>query len=161
MAFLIGMGLIASCARTTTTPLSQDVIEISSSAAPACGSSGARALAAKAAAVETISRGYDGFIVLDAASSSNVGVVGYTPVRANTTYNTYGAYGGGRYNAMTTGQTSYSGGSPIIAGSHDRGLVIKMLKKTDRNFAYAVDARSELGPDWQKIVAGGIPRTCL
>lgn len=161
LAFLAATGLIAACASTTTTPLSRDTIEITSSAAPACGASGARALAAKAAAIETISRGYDGFVVLDAESASNVGVVGYTPVQANTTYNTYGTYGGGSYNAMTTGNTTYSGGTPIIGGTHSRGLVIKMLKKTDPNFGYAVDARSQLGPDWQKIVAAGLSSTCL
>jgi hypothetical protein len=150
-----------SCARTTATPLSRDVIQISSSAAPICGSSGAQALAAKSAAIETISRGYDGFVVLDAASASSVGVVGYTPVTSQGTYNTMGTYGSGSYNANTTGYTTYSGGSPIVAGSHDRGLIIKMFKTSDPAYASAVDARSQLGPAWQEIVAAGPKSTCM
>lgn len=152
---------VTSCARTTATPLSRDIIQITSSAAPVCGSSGAQALAARSAAIETISRGYDGFIVLDAASANNVGVVGYTPVNSYSTYNTTGTYGGGGYNARTSGYTTYGGGSPIIGGTHDQDLVIKIFKKNDPYFANAVDARSQLGPDWQKIVAAGPKSTCM
>src|SRR6185312_3798269 len=69
---------LAGCASTSTIPLSQDTFQITASAAPACGTAGAQQVAFKQAAVETIRRGYDRFVIVGGQASSNV--VGTTPI---------------------------------------------------------------------------------
>jgi hypothetical protein len=97
-------------------PLAQDTVQITSSAAPACGRMGAEKVAFQRAAVETIRRGYDRFVVLGGDSQTNIRVIGYTPTTAYTT--------GGRGYATTT----VYGGQPIYGGSHNQGLVVKMFR---------------------------------
>ena len=130
------------------------------SAAPVCGATGAQKVAVQQAAVETIKRGFDRFIVLGGQSQNNVGVIGHTPVIANSTTTMQGSIYGNNVSAYGNTTTSYSGGYPMIAGSHDQGLVIKMFHDGDPVGANGVSARDVLGPDWQKIVEGGGPRTC-
>src|SRR5262245_40675109 len=57
---------VGGCAGTSTMPLAQDTVQITARAAPICGAVGAEKLALKQAAVETIRRGYDRFVVLNA-----------------------------------------------------------------------------------------------
>ena len=145
---------LAGCASASVIPLAQDTIQINAAAAPLCGSTGAQNVASQQAAVQTIRRGFDRFIVLGGQYQNNVGVVGYTPVTANT-YSTATATGYGGYaTARGHSTTHYSGGQPIIAGTHNQGLVVKMFKEGDPQGANAIEARSMLGPDWQKIAAG-------
>jgi hypothetical protein len=120
--------------------------------APLCGPEGAQKVAIRQASVETIKRGYDRFIIMDAASRSDVGVVGYTPVQAHTTgYATATGYGG-MATAHGSSTTTYSGGQPIIAGSHRQGLIVKMYRDGDPAGGNALSARAELGPKWQEAV---------
>jgi hypothetical protein len=137
-----------------------DTIVISTSAAPACGQRGAQEVAVRRAAIETLKRGYDRYVILDADAQSNVGVVGYTPLTANTyssgtvkTYGNTGSYSG-------SSSTYFSGGQPIIGGTHDQKLAVRMFRQTDPGAEKAVDARRVLGPDWQSIVAKGPGSTC-
>lgn len=157
---LIYTMLIGGCANANVIPLAQDTIQITSSAAPVCGMTGAQNVASQRAAVETLRRGYDKYIIVGGQYNNNVGVVGYTPVVANTT-GTATAYGNRNY-ATAYGQstTTFSGGQPIIAGAHNQGLVVKMFKADDQAATGALDARSELGPDWQDKVANN-SLTCL
>lgn len=134
----------AGCASSTTMPVAQDIVVISSQAAPVCGSVGAQKVAIKQAAVETIRRGYDRYLIVGGEYRNDVGVVGYTPVMAHTTGSVYGN------NISAT--TTYSGGEPIIAGSHRQGLVVKMFRDNDPAGANALSARTELGPKWAEIV---------
>lgn len=144
-AILIAVLALAGCARATTMPLSQDTVMITSRAAPACGPEGAQKVAIRQASVETIKRGYDRFLIVDAAARSDVGVVGYTPVTAHTTgYATATGYG--------SSTTTYSGGDPIISGSHRQGLIVKMFRDADPAGRNALSARTELGPKWQEAV---------
>ena len=140
--------------------LDSNTIQVSTTAAPACGQRGAQQVAIKRAAIETLQRGYDSYVVLGAEAQNNVRVVGHTPIVANT-------YGSGTVNAYGNtatyrGQsnTYFSGGQPIVGGSHDQGLAIRMYRATDPEAANAVDARRTPGPDWQKIVAKGPGATC-
>lgn len=135
---------ITGCARSTAIPVAQDTVVISSQAAPVCGSGGAQKVAFRQAAVETIRRGYDKFLIIGGQYRNDVGVVGHTPVMAHTTGSVYG----GNLNATTT----YSGGEPIIAGSHRQGLAVKMFKDGDPAGGNALSARSELGPKWAELV---------
>lgn len=142
--------LLAGCASSTTLPLSKDTVQITARAAPICGGAGAERVALTNAAVETIRRGYDRFMIIGGGADSDVRVAGHTPVTAHTNANVYSTgYGTASANATTT----YSGGQPIIAGRHRQGLIVKMFKDGDPNGSNAVSARETLGPDWQKFVA--------
>ncbi|WP_113913506.1 hypothetical protein [Roseovarius dicentrarchi] len=54
---------IAGCAETSVQPMSKDTFKVQTHAAPACGPTGARNLAFKAAAIEVIRKGGDAFII--------------------------------------------------------------------------------------------------
>lgn len=117
---------------------------------------GAQNVASQRAAVETLRRGYDRYMIVGGGYENNVGVVGYTPVTANTTGSAT-AFGNTAYGQATT---TYSGGQPIIAGAHNQGLVVKMFKAEDPAGANAIDAKGSLGADWQKKVESN-SLTCL
>lgn len=85
---ILSLAAISACTTSNVTALSSDTVLIQTRAAPACGSAGAQKVALETAAIETLKRGYDRFFVVAADTSSNVGVVGYTPVYGTTT--TYG-----------------------------------------------------------------------
>src|SRR5215472_3425327 len=121
------------CAGTSTVPLAQDTVQITARAAPVCGAVGAEKLALKQAAVETIRRGFDRFVVLNAQASGTYR--GNAPVYVQ-------SLGGGMYSA--------SGGDAIIAPN--QGLVIKMFKDGDPQATNALPARETLGPDWQEQI---------
>jgi len=113
-----------------------------------------------AAAIETINRGYDRFIVLGGGYQNNVGVIGTTPLVSNSTAS-FNAYQYGNSIQGHGSATTYTyGGQPIIAGSHDQALVVRMFHESDAAAVNAVDARSILGADWQKAVESGVPSTC-
>ena len=138
-------------------PINGDTIQLTAGAAPVCGAVGARRVAARQAAVETIRRGFDKFVILDGAYQNSVGVIGYTPVVAQTNGTAY-ATGYGGYAGQST--TTYSGGNPIIAGSHNQALVVKMFKDGDPAGANGVSARQQLGPDWKKAIESDVA-TCF
>ena len=144
--------LLTGCASSSVLDLQSDMVQISTSAAPVCGASGAQGVAARRAAIETINRGYDKYIVVDGSASNDVRVVGHSPIYANT----YGsgsvtAYGNSAtYNGTST--TTYSGGIPIVAGHHNQNLIVKMFKNGDAGSDRAVDARRVLGPEWKKEI---------
>jgi hypothetical protein len=160
IALLVALVGLTGCASSTTVPLAADTVQITSSAAPVCGNQGAKRVAVQQAAIETIKRGFDKFIVLDTAYQNNVGVVGYTPTIAHSNSTVSGNIYGNTYSGYGHTTTTLSGGSPIIAGSHDQGLTIKMFKVGDPNGNNAVNARQTLGPEWRKMVQSGGPRTC-
>jgi hypothetical protein len=56
------MGL-AACTQTNVQPMARDTFRVSTNAAPACGPTGARNVAFKAAAIEVIRKGGDSFII--------------------------------------------------------------------------------------------------
>jgi hypothetical protein len=84
LLLLLGVQLSA-CASSSVIPLAQDTFQITAAAAPVCGVTGAQRIAAQQAAVETIRRGYDRYIIVGGQYQNNVGVAGYTPVTAQTT----------------------------------------------------------------------------
>jgi hypothetical protein len=149
LSALLALSLLGGCAGSTTMPISQDTVMITSRAAPMCGPEGAQRVAVKQASVETIRRGYDRFVIMDAATRSDVGVVGYTPVTAYTTGSATATGYGTAYGSSTT---TITGGQPIIAGSHRQGLLVKMFKDGDPAGGNALSARAELGPKWQQVV---------
>lgn len=178
---------VAACANTSVMPISKDTYQITASVDSECGATGAQQIALKRAAVETIRKGYDKFLIVDNEYSNNVRVVGYTPVVAKTTEKTKATTVDKHAKAQprhkgphhkhdhrrkasrdrhanttvhrshekikTRTTTTYSGGQPIIDGTHDQELVVKMFEADDPAGADAVSARETLGPDWQDAVA--------
>jgi hypothetical protein len=147
---------VAGCARTSAMPLAGDTVAITTSAAPMCGAAGAQTVAARQAAVETIRRGFDSYRIVDGQYQNNIGVVGHTPITAHSTGNAYASGG------MVYGQsrTTYSGGQPIMGGSHNQALIVKMFKDGDPAAANAISARATLGPKWKEAVEGN-SATCM
>lgn len=143
---------LAGCARSSAMPLSQDTIQITSSAALACGQEGAQKVAFQRAAVETIRRGYDRFVILGAEGQTDVHVLGYTPTTAYTTGSATAHSFGNAATAYGSSTTTVYGGQPIYGGSHNQGLIVKMFKSGDPAGTNALDARQILGPAWQDAV---------
>ena len=131
---------LAGCANTSITRLAQNMVRIDVSAAPACGRSGAVSVVSKTAAIETLRYGYDKYVIAGSGTENNIGVYGTN-------------YG---YNYATGGIYA----TPVIAGTHDANMTVVMFTRDDPAGAQALDARTALGPDWQKIVAKGAPNTC-
>jgi len=92
-SWLLALSVLSGCVSSDVTPVSKDVVLVSTSAAPACGGQGARKVAFMQAAAETLRRGYDRFIVVGADSRSDVRVVGTTPLYGTTSLygSTYGS----------------------------------------------------------------------
>lgn len=161
VALAVAVLAMAGCTSSSVLDIDSDTIQVTTSAAPVCGQIGAQQVAAKRAAIETLKRGYDKYIILGGAYQNDVQVVGTTPYVANT-YGSGTVYGGYGNTATYSGHsTTYvSGGSPIIAGSHDQALTVKMFRKGDPAGGKAIDARQILGPKWQKAMAEGANGTC-
>lgn len=152
--------VVAGCAQSSVMDLDSNTIQITTEAAPVCGQGGAQQVAAKRAAYETLRRGYDKYVILAGDYQNNVGVVGHTPIVANT-------YGSGSINAYGntatySGQSStyVSGGQPIIGGTHNQGLAVRLFRMGEPGSETAIDARNVLGPEWQEIMAKKPGQTC-
>ena len=131
LAIPVSLALLAACATTDIQPLSATSFKVATEAAPACGRSGARKVANQAAAIEVIRRGGDKFIFIGEDTGSRV---------TGMTYNAYAGF------------QTYN--------SNEQGLVVQMVAKGQSGYNDALSARQILGPDWQAIVADGIPATC-
>lgn len=137
---LLVASMLTACARSAVMPLQADMIQVSTSAAPVCGPTGALKVALRQVAIETINRGYDSFIIIGARQGSQI--TGFTPVTATTVGNTF----------------MLSGGHPLRR--HNQGIVAKLFKAGDPAGAKAISARATLGKDWPKIVKQGTTTTC-
>lgn len=151
---------LAGCANSSVMDLNANTVQISTSAAPVCGAQGAQQVAQHRAAYETLKRGFDSYVIVGAQAQNNVGVVGYTPLTANT--NTNGSLDsfGNSVTYSGNSRTSFSGGEPIIGGTHDQALAVHMFHVGEPGSENAVDARRVLGPEWQKILVKGPGATC-
>lgn len=150
---------VGGCAKSAAIPLSQDTAMITASAAPMCGPVGAQQVALKQAAISTIKQGYDRFIITGGQYRNNLRVVGTTPVIAQSSGSAVAHGYGGVAHAYGNSTTVVTGGDPIVAGSHDQGLLVKMFRDSDPAGANALSARATLGRDWKSIVENGIS-TC-
>lgn len=153
---MLGFG----CARSSVLDVDSNTVQISTSAAVVCGQQGAQEVAQKRAAIETLKRGYDKYVIMGADYQNDVRVVGHTPVIANTYGSgTVTAYGN---NAYLSGQstTTYSGGAPIVGGHHNQQLMVRMFRVSDPGAENAIDARRVLGPEWQKAMDSSSMGTC-
>jgi hypothetical protein len=155
VAVAVVCGVLAGCVSTSVTPISQNQFILNASAAPVCGNTGAAEVASRMAAVETLRRGYDRYVIQGAQSQSNVGIINRPPTGAFTTGN-FSGYGNTVYGSS---QTVFTGGGPMVVGTHDTGLAVLMLRPGEQGYNNALDARTVLGTDWQELVEKGI-RIC-
>jgi hypothetical protein len=122
---------LSACATTDVQPLTASSFMISTTAAPACGPSGARKVANQAAAIEVIRRGGDRFVFVSQNSDSSISGVTFNP---------------------------YAGVQ--LQRSNSQGLVVQMVSKGQQGYSNSLSAKEILGPDWQNIVEKGVPATC-
>lgn len=147
--FLIVMViLITGCARTSTMPLSRNVVQVTVNAAPVCGTAGAQRVALRVAAAETVNRGFERFIIGGAEQSSELIVAG-----------------GGTSNTRVTfiGNTAYAtttSSPPIFMHRRNQVINVVMLNRGDIGFENGLDAKQTLGSDWQKKLDTSGLTTC-
>ena len=144
--------VVVGCARSGVMPLAQDAVQITSHAALACGREGAQKVAFQRAAVETIRRGYDRFVIVGGEAQKDIQVIGYTPTTAYSTGSATATGYGDTATAYGSSTTMVTGGTPIYGGSHNQGLIVKMFRDGDPAGANALEARQSLGPGWQDAV---------
>ena len=170
---LLAAVALIGCARTSVMPLTADTVQITVEAAPVCGQTGAQKVALKTAAIETINRGYDRFVIAGGSYQDNVGVTRTTPPISNSTSTSTSTFNVYQYGFGTTVDTSIpfrAFQQQNILESYFQGqqmrqhqvqvLVVKMFHEDDESAENAVDARGVLGEDWRNIVESGAPNTC-
>ena len=124
-------GALAACAQTDVQPLTQTSFMVSTRAAPACGPTGARTVANRAAAIEVVQRGGDRFVFGDSRSGSQLSGV------------TYSGWGGFQAHSV-----------------HNQDLLVQMVEPGHPQYADSFSAREILGPNWQEVISEGAPTTC-
>ena len=82
IATILASLALAGCAKATAIPVAANMVRITTDAAQMCGATGAQSVASKQAAIETIRRGYDGYVITAGDHDK-------------TTSFSYNAYGGG------------------------------------------------------------------
>jgi hypothetical protein len=97
-----------------------------------CGAKTTREIAFKNAAIEVIKRGADKFIIVGDNSGSK----------------------------LTGGQFTTYGGF-IAYENNMQDIVVQIVRKGEPRYSDALSAREALGADWEKIVAKGMPQTCV
>lgn len=146
---------LTSCTHTSVIQLSQNEILLNTAAAPICGSTGSMDVAQQMAAVETLRRGFDRYLVGGAAAQNNVGVLQTGPTYSKSSGSAT-VVGNTVYGSSTT---QYGGQQTIFYGSHDTSLRLLLLRPGDIGFDKGIDARAVLGQDWQQKVEDGV-NTC-
>lgn len=139
------LGVVTGCARTSTVPLDADTVQIAVRVATICDARDADRLVRRQAAVETIRRGFEDYVVIHSVGGDHI--AGEAPATARTTL-----YGSG------TGPL-LSGDAPLLA--HHRVLTVRMFRAGEGDSATSVSARAVLGDNWEALVMKGAPTSCL
>lgn len=137
--------VLAGCARTSTAPAGADTIEITVYVGTICDAGDAERLARRHAAVETIRRGFDDYVVIGSVGGDHVAEE--ESATARTTLS------GG------SGRTLFSEDAPLLA--HHRVLTVRMFQAGEGDSAATVSARAVLGDEWEAVVASGPATICL
>ena len=146
---------LGACASTSVTPVSRNQIIVSTSAAPVCHQAGAQSVVSRMAAVETLRHGFERFVIAGMDQRSDAQAVTLPPT---------GAYTTGSFTSVgntTTGfaNTTFTGGGTFLRGTHDASVLVVMFNKGDPGYTDALDAKAQLGTEWQDLVEKGV-RTC-
>ncbi|MDD9980665.1 MAG: hypothetical protein OXU81_04800 [Gammaproteobacteria bacterium] len=139
------MVVMTGCARTSTAPLDADTIEITVRVATICDGKDAERIAHRHAAVETIKRGFDDYIVIDSVGGDHLAA--HAPLTARSTL-----YG-------NSSEPLLWEDAPLLA--HHRVLTVRMFQAGQGESSATVSAHAVLGDDWEALVTKGAPTTCL
>jgi len=137
--------VLAGCARTSTAPVDENTIEITVHVPAICDARHAERIALHHAAVETIRRGFDDYIVVGTVGGNHAISVG--PATARTM-----PYRDGE-------RTLFSDDAPLLG--HHRLLAVRMFRAGEGDGAASVSARAVLGNEWEAIAAKGASNTCF
>ena len=137
--------VLTGCARTSTVPVGEDTIEITVHVATICDGRDAERLARRHAAVETIRRGFDDYIVIGSVGGDHMAEE--EPATARTTL------------SGSSGRTLFSEDAPLLA--HHRVLTVRMFQAGEGDSAATVSARAVLGDEWEAVVARDPAAICL
>ena len=137
--------VLTGCARTSTAPVGTDTIEITVHVGTICDGRDAERLARRHAAVETIRRGFDDYVVIGSAGGDHMAEE--EPATARTTL------------SGVSGRTLFSEDAPLLA--HHRVLTVRMFQAGEGDSAATVSARAALGDEWEALAAKGAPTTCF
>ena len=139
------MTAMTACARTSTSLLDTDRIEIAVRVGTICDAANADRIARRQAAVETIRRGFDEYQVIGSVGGDHVAYD--RPLTART-----------MLSGDRTG-TFLSEDAPLLA--RHRVLTIRMFHAGQDGSEEAVSARAVLGSDWETLATKGAPTTCF
>lgn len=103
------------------------------------------------AAVETLRRGHQRYIVSSADHVDNTNTYVLHPV-----YSAPSFISDGRGNSTYIAPRMLSVGTVMTTGTNDATLVVEMLNPGDAGFDRALDAKSQLGPNWEALVEKGV-----
>ena len=137
--------VLIGCARTSTAPAGEDTIEITVHVATICDERDAERIAQRHAAVETVRRGFDDYIVIGSIGGDHVAEE--APATARTIL------------SGDSGGMLLSEDAPLLA--HHRMLTVRMFRAGEGDSAATVSARAVLGDEWEAIAAQGAPNTCF
>lgn len=143
--FVVLAAVLAGCARTSTAPVGADTIEITVHVGTICDGRDAERLARRHAAVETIRRGFDDYVVIGSFGGDHT--AGEEHATARTTL--YGS----------SGRTLFAEDAPLLA--HHRVMTVRMFRAGEGDSAATVSARAVLGDEWEAVAAKGPSTTCL
>ena len=146
----------AACTRSSVMPIANDTVQISTHVAPVCPSVSAQTIAVKRAAVETINRGFDKFLILGANMQAEF--AGYLPGQSTTTGSGMIIGNGNMATIQGSSNTTYMPPTPMT--SHTETILVKMFKDGDSAGSNAISAKSTLGPDWEKVIKESSTSTC-
>jgi hypothetical protein len=122
---------VGGCASVSTIPLSADSFQLTSRGMSGCSPEAAQKVAFEQAAVETIRRGYDSFVITGTDKQSE----------------------------LTS--ASLWGGSATYGHNYSQGLTVRMFKAGDPAGAAAIPARDTLGPKWEETIKQDGPVSCV
>jgi len=146
--------VLIGCARTEVVDLSRNQVLVSTSAAPACGETGALRVANQMAAVAAIRRGYERFVIVDAGSDGNVRVT-QIPGSTSRTTGTITSTGNAAYGSFKTTTPPQT----VVSGRNSADKRVLLINPGEPGYEQGLDARNALGPDWREIADEGVS-TC-
>ena len=136
------MGL-AACGKTDTVTLSSNTSKIAATGSVFCGDKGITQFAIRRAAVETLRRGFDNFVLLDTRHARKKEFIGYSSGTVEVVKNPLT----GGYDTIET-----PGGGPMYVNLLDHQVVVRMFRAAEAAPKEALSARRVLGPDWQNEI---------
>lgn len=149
MVLALTVATVAGC-KTTNDLQKQFVLRTSSAAG--CGPAAAARVERELAAVETLRRGYDRFVIRGAstADSTKATVLNRADADAYASADVY-------RNSANGNTVAYFGNQKVLlSGAHEAALYVHMLAPRDPGYKSAIRAKKVLGENWKQIVKTGI-----